>query len=72
MRSLKVKEQEIFYRHLKQNVSWLCLDWPSQCFLKKMFNTLLATSPFYRIGMGHGKGPLSVSRGMPRDLWMNF
>ena len=68
MRSLKIKTQEIFDRH----VGWLCLDWPGQCFQKKMINTLLATPPFFRIGMGHRKGLLPVSAGMPCDLCMIF
>ena len=45
---------------------------PASVSKKKMINTLLATPPFFRIGMGHRKGLLPVSAGMPCDLCMIF
>ena len=38
MKTLKIKEQMIFFSYLKKNAGWLCLDWAAQCFQKKKKN----------------------------------
>ena len=36
MKTLKIKEQMIFFSYLKKNVGWLWLDWAAQCFQKNV------------------------------------
>ena len=73
MKTLKIKEQMIFFSYLKKNAGWLCLDWAAQCFQKKkMFHSLLAAPFVFWIGVGHWKGSLLVSLGTPCHLWTNF
>ena len=73
MKTLKIKEQVIFFSYLKKNMGWLCLDWPGKCLQKKCsIKTVGCTAFFFLTQMGHGKGLLSVLCGVPHDMWPNF